>query len=243
MPASPAADKPILVATIGLHGSASTWVFNVVRELLVDAAGEGGVLAAYADQAADMPDAASRAGRHLVLKSHQGSAALDALLAEQGAVILLSVRDPRDAVLSMVQRFRESFPRAAHALARDCARVIALAEAGHPVLRYEDRFFADPATVARLAVQLGLAPTAAAREAIFARYTTEAVRDFTRTVPDLPPERLARDERVTFARLTQIHHTHIGDARSGKWRDPPGNLPEELSRFFAPALERLGYEL
>jgi len=239
MPAS--TTSPKIVATVGLHGSASTWVFNVVRELLVDAAGEAGVLAVYVDQASEMPDGAARAGRHVVLKSHQGSPGLDALLAEQHAVILLSVRDPRDAVLSMVQRFDEKFANAAHALARDCARVIRLAEEGHPVLRYEDRFFADPATLARLAVQLGLAPEAAAREAIFARYTTQAVREFTRLVPDLPPDRLARDERVVFDRLTQIHHTHIGDARSGKWRELPGNLPAELTRFFAPVLERLGY--
>ena len=237
------APAPKIVATVGLHGSASTWVFNVARELLVDAAGEAGVLAIYADQAGEVPEVAARAGRHVVLKSHQGSDGLDALLAREAAVILLSVRDPRDAVLSMVQRFHEPVAHAAHALARDCARVIRLAEAGHPVLRYEDRFFADPATVARLAVQLGVTPGAAAREAIFARYTTDSVRAFTRAVPDLPPERLARDARVVFDRVTQIHHTHIGDARTGKWRELPGNLPAELTGFFAPVLERLGYEI
>ena len=39
---------PGLIATIGLHGSASTWVFNVVRELMIDALGESrDALASY----------------------------------------------------------------------------------------------------------------------------------------------------------------------------------------------------
>jgi hypothetical protein len=32
------------VATVGLHGSASTWVFNVARELMIDSFGEKAVL-------------------------------------------------------------------------------------------------------------------------------------------------------------------------------------------------------
>jgi len=34
-----AVSPPFVVSTSGLHSSASTWVFNVVRELMIDAAG------------------------------------------------------------------------------------------------------------------------------------------------------------------------------------------------------------
>ena len=45
-----AVQVPFLLSTIGLHGSASTWVFNVVRELMIDAVSEPRVLALYADE-------------------------------------------------------------------------------------------------------------------------------------------------------------------------------------------------
>jgi len=40
-----------------------------------------------------------------VIKSHHGSEGMDAWLAAEGARVILSVRDPRDASLSMAQRF------------------------------------------------------------------------------------------------------------------------------------------
>ena len=97
---------PGLIATIGLHGSASTWVFNVIRELMIAALGERQVLAVYADKMEDVPESAGRI-----------------------------VMDP----------------------------------------------------------------------------------------------------------VTQIHRNHIGDGRSGKWRDLPGPAQAELTRFFRPFLDRWGY--
>jgi hypothetical protein len=44
-----------------LHGSASNWVFNVVRELMIDAVSEPRVLAFYADEIGQVPDPAARA--------------------------------------------------------------------------------------------------------------------------------------------------------------------------------------
>lgn len=55
---------PRLIATIGLHASASTWVFIVVREPLITAVGEDAVAGLYADRRDQVPDAAARAGRH-----------------------------------------------------------------------------------------------------------------------------------------------------------------------------------
>ena len=72
---------PGLIATIGLHGSASTWVFNVIREMVAAAVGEAQVLALYADEVGQVPDEAARGGRHMVIKSHHGSQGLDAWLA------------------------------------------------------------------------------------------------------------------------------------------------------------------
>jgi hypothetical protein len=196
------APPPGLIATIGLHGSASTWVFNVVRELMIAALGEQRVVAVYADKVEDVPDAA---GRCLVVKSHHGSAGLDAWLATAWATIFLSLRDARDAAMSMAQRFNAPLNQAVHWIADDCARMMRLAAQGHLLLRYEDRFFEDAA---------------------FA---------------DLPPGRVVSAGRIVMDPVTQIHRIHIGDGRSGKWRDLPGPVQAKLTRFFRPFLDRWGY--
>ena len=229
---------PRLIATIGVHGSASTWVFNVVRELMIAALGEQRVVAVYADKVEDVPDAA---GRCLVIKSHHGSAGLDAWLATARATVFLSLRDPRDAAMSMAQRCNAPLNQTVRWIAEDCARMMRLAAQGHLLLRYEDRFFDDAAAPERLARALGLDPAPAVSTAIFARYRTEAVRAFSAAFADLPPGRVVSAGRIVMDPVTQIHRTHIGDGRSGKWRDLPGPAQAELTRFFRPFLDRWGY--
>jgi len=231
------------VATIGLHASASTWVFNVVRELMIAAVGSERVLALYADRMEQIHDQPERSGRHIVIKSHHGSAELDAWLAAEQAPMILSVRDPRDACLSMAQRFNAPLNHTVVWMANDCQRMMRLAAYGHLMLRYEDRFFDDFSAVGRVADALGLAPPVAETAAIFARYTTEAVRSFARKLSELPPDRLATVGEPKVDRLTQIHEPHIGDGSSGKWRNLPVQIRTELTRRFGPFLERFGYEL
>jgi hypothetical protein len=233
---------PRLVATIGMHASASTWVFNVVRELLIAAVGEPLVLTLYADEVAQLPDEAARAGRHLVIKSHHGSAALDAWIATMGARCFLSVRDPRDACISMAQRFKAPLGQTVRWVANDCNRLLRLAPLCHPLLRYEDRFFEDTAVAGQLADALGLCLDPAVIEAIFTRYRTEAVRRFAQNLADLPPERLSMVASLPMDRVTQILAPHIGDTTSGKWRTLPSPHQAELTRLFGPFLDRFGYK-
>jgi hypothetical protein len=229
---------PRLVATIGMHASASTWVFNVVRELLVATVGAHQVKALYADERAQVPDSA---GHHMVIKSHHGSLELDAWLGSSNARIFLSVRDPRDACISMSQRFRSPLGHTVRWIANDCNRLLRLAPLGHPLLRYEDRFFEDRTVANRLAQALGLQAVPEVIDTIFARYRTDAVRAFAERLDELPPERLTTVVTFKMDRVTQIHGPHIGDTRSGKWRDLPMPLQTELTRIFRPFLDRFGY--
>jgi hypothetical protein len=233
---------PCVIGTIGLHGSASTWVFNVVRELMIAAAGEAQVVALYTEELDELPDEATRARRHLIIKSHHGSAALDAWLSAAQARIFLSIRDPRDACLSMSRRFHAPLERAVQWLADDCSRVMRLAEQSQPVLRYEDRFFENGVSVHRLANALGMALAPSVIEAIAARYRTEAVRSFAQALAELPAERLITAGTSHLVdRVTQIHGPHIGDARSGKWCELPAPLQVALTRRFGAFLDRFDY--
>lgn len=240
MAARPCA-APRGAATAGLHGSASTWVFNIARELLAQAWGEAAPLSFYADEPALFPPEAAGGMRRFLLKFHHGSAGLDAWLAETRVPVLLSLRDPRDAVLSMALRFRAPLNHAVHWLAQDCNRFAALAARGYPVFRYEDRFFDRPESVGRIAQHLGLGCDAQTEAALFARYRTEAVRAFAQELESLPAERLTLVGTHRMDRVTQILGTHIGDACSGKWRLLPPQLRGELTRIFQPFLDRFGY--
>ncbi len=41
--------------------------------------------------------------------------------------------------------------------------------------------------------------------------------------------------------VTQIRSVHIGDARSGKWRELPQPLRAQLTQGFGEFLDRFGY--
>jgi hypothetical protein len=218
-----------VIATVGLHGSASTWVFNVVRETMMIALGEDQVRSFYAETRDEVQAHLVPGRQCAVIKSHHGSADLDAWLAAAGAEIFLSLRDPRDAALSMAQRFKVPLKTAVGWVAADCRRLAALGER-FPLLRYEDRFFEHRATVEDLAGRLNVPLDATEIDGIFARYSTSAVRSFAETLADKEHDS-----------VTQIHRGHIGDARSGKWRGLPAQVQAELTRFFAPFLKRHGY--
>ncbi|MDA8252458.1 MAG: hypothetical protein M0Z28_25270 [Rhodospirillales bacterium] len=233
---------PLLTLTLGLHGSASTWAYNVAREAMAWACGADGVAACFADSPAELLAGTRALGRRVVCKTH-GFPGLDVLAHLTQARLVATVRDPRDAVVSLMERFAAPLSVAVRGVAQDCQYAAWCAAAGHLLLRYEDRFFDDPGTVSRLAAHLGLALPAVEGARIFADWRTERVRAFAASVAALPAERLVRaGDTFLFDRLTQVHHTHVGDGRIGKWRERLDPVAQaELSRLFAPFLQRFGY--
>lgn len=235
---------PRLVVTAGIHGSASTWVFNVARELMIAALGEDRVASFFAEKI-DWLDRPEVTGRHVVMKSHSGGGAGWATLVWLAqAPVLVSVRDPRDAALSMRERFNVTLSEIAPALMADCRLAMRAAQAGHLVMRYEDGFFRDPAVPPRIAKHLGIELGDEVCRMVFERYQTKAVRQFAGSIAELGPDRRVGSPgaRAMLDRVTQIHHTHIGDGAVGKWRSALSD--EEKAKFagtFEPFLRHFGY--
>jgi hypothetical protein len=242
LPSSALRRPPRVVVTMGVHGSASTWAFNVARELMLAVLGAEAVATCFAATPPALLAAPSFPGRHLVCKTH-GWSNLHVFAYLASAPLIVTIRDPRDCVLSLMERFNSSFRVAMNGVARDYQCATACADAGHPTLRYEDRFFDEPTTVRGLAHHIGVEADDAVVGEIFDRYRTERVRAFAATVSSLPRERLeGNGNPLLFDRVTQITRTHIGDGLVGKWRerlDPQQQA--DMSGAFGPFLTRFGY--
>jgi len=153
--------------------------------------------------------------------------------------VVLTIRDPRDAVVSMMDRFGMAFDPACAAVLSASRAVIESAAKPHLLFRYERRFFDDIASVASVAQFLGLSASPAEQRRIFESYTTERVRAFGQSLGELPPERIGVvGTLTTFDTLTHIHRRHIGDQQVGKWRDRFDGV--DLARL-APILRALRY--
>jgi hypothetical protein len=157
--------------------------------------------------------------------------------------IILSLRDPRDACLSMSQRFAAPLQHNAQWLANDCQRVARFADQGHPLLRSEDRSFEESGSVDRLPALLGIGREARqVKQDIFARCRPQAVRCFARQLDDPPPERLIMVGNYKMDCITQVLASHNGDARTGKWRDLPTHVQTGIDPVVPALFGTLGYE-
>ena len=214
----------MIVFTVGLPGSASTWVYNVARAALT----AGGVRAVgfHGETLGDFVKARVSCETNVVVKAHQLEAGLQELVQMSGMPVLISLRDPRDAAVSLIQRFGFDMYVAATHINRSLASLFTLLELARPLtLHYEGDFFNDRASVAAVADFLKIPLAQDALDAIHERFKTESVKAFVSEMEALPSERLRRKRsQKVFDLDTQFHQDHIGDMKSGKW-----------SAFFAPA--------
>lgn len=211
---------PRLVCTVGLHGSASTYLFNVARELLAAALGPDKVLAFFSESVADVLRMPGLTERHAVWKLHCGDELWRPFVHLATPRVLVSIRDPRDCVASLMQRFNAGFQPSVRALQHDCALAIHCADAGYPVFDYNDGFFQQEDTVARIADYLGLDLPAERLQAIHAAFCTDSVRDHAARLMELPEGRRGGDGvRILMDKHTQIHRNHVLDGRAGRWRE------------------------
>ena len=109
------------------------------------------------------------------------------------------------------------------------------------MLRYEEKFFDDRASVERIGRMIALPTDPALEATIFARYRREAVRNFAARITELPPERLGRVGKFNMDQLTQFHEIHVGDGQVGKWRDLAPDTRRALTIRFCHFLDRFGY--
>ena len=89
---------------LGMHGSASTWTFNAVQKIAAVAMRDVRVVPVFVTDT--MPDHDQRSGT-LIVKTHATSVGQE--LARRATAIIVSIRDPRDVVASLMRHHKASF--------------------------------------------------------------------------------------------------------------------------------------
>lgn len=218
----------MLVVTLGTQSSGSTWIFNVVRALMESAGRRFHSTAA--DDGMVMLDGMPLDVQHVVLKCHSMDQRLIRMLRMAGGKLIVSTRDPRDSVVSLIDRFHMSARAAVLDLSKSYATLAVLPpDMVQLSLVYEDRFFDQERTVLRLADLLELPISSEQASDIFATFRPDVVRaGIERRLSDLPA-----DADPYHDPITHWHPGHIGDGLSGKWRE---RLDERTARLIDDGL-------
>lgn len=205
----------------GLKSSGSTWLYNAVIQLLEESGRFSGraarMLPFYADSVHQFPPNAERASL-IVVKTHRPSYALEFLGHFVHARVLITVREPRDAIASLMQRFGHPFEPCLKEVSSNAARLVDLFQNEDAiVLRYEDRFYERLETVEALARHLDLKISNAALRRIFSSLKASNVE---KSISSLSARGAfgASPTPDSFDPRTHWHPGHVGDRQIGKYR-------------------------
>lgn len=215
-----------IILCAGLKSSGSTWLYNATGQLVRASARSAGrrvrISRFYADDVSDFP-AAAQSSDILIVKTHIPSPALRFLTRFTHGSVLLTIREPRDAIASLMQRFGHKFEDCLAEVSAGAAALVALAVSGnHLLLRYEDRFYERQSVLPRIARYLRLDLGLDDGTGLFA--------DIRRSLEqDKVSEQIARLARKglfgrrldpdRFDPKTHWHPGHIGDGRIGKYKE------------------------
>jgi hypothetical protein len=233
------AERPIRVLAAGMVGSGSTFLYNVLREILSFGQSQPTV-ATYSDEWNPLFAMHPR----LVLKSHWGIRALTPQ-AERGLLhSVVSVRHPGDCVCSDMERFGYTFDYALQRVALSlafCERLRTLQET--VLFRYEDGFASSERTAPGLAKVLGLRLPPEKLAEITRKYSAASVRAYAAGLDAIPGLMTGRDNPDdAWCPTTQIHRGHIGKLASGRWRDLPADRRRRIDEACGEDASSFGYD-
>ena len=227
---------------LGMYASGSTWLYNAVRLVAARSLLEQAVWSGYVAAAGDLPPCDP--GVLHLMKSHDLDPATAALLDQRAGRILVSLRDPRDAVASLMRHMRHDFGAALARVersARFCA--VYASDPRATVLRYEDGFIDDPATLDRIARLIGGALAPETRASIFAATRRAAIEAFIAGLPSRPSTLRDAPSGDMLDPETQWHAHHAGRTGNvGVWRDLLDDArARRVLRRLGPCLAAWGY--
>lgn len=201
----------------GMFASGSTWLYNVALAVACDldprARVEGRFVFSKADAAG-----LDGGGVHHIVKAHQAKQGVEAIAAGADAIIV-TLRDPRDAVVSLMQYQGFSFNRALLNVRNAAEACLYLGmQPQAVVLHYETGFVDDPATIDGVARHMGGAISPQRRDEIFQATRRPNLEAFIARIEARPSAIVDRDGDV-YDLATHWHKHHAGrTGETGRWR-------------------------
>jgi hypothetical protein len=227
---------------VGMFSSGSTWAVHAIRSLGNALLPGEPSISVFADTIDQLPAEWSRSDR-LVIKSHDPDEAVAKLLLMHADRIWVTIRDPRDCVASLMTYMHADFDFALDAVAQtalQCERFGV--DQRSVVLRYEDGFIDDPATLDRFAGGFSQILSPRDRDRMFLSTRRPAIE---KMIEQFDPNDTVDDglpgHRVHVA--TQWHTHHVNrTGEVGRWRhtltEAQAGTVEERIRFW---MVRFGY--
>ncbi len=232
---------------LGMFGSASTWTFNVTRQIAAAVKPDQPPRTMFLDVSAPCPAVEAGDGT-LIVKTHGSDAARE--LAERADAIIVTIRDPRDAIVSLMHNNGLPFDvalRMTEVSAWTCSYAM---QRGHSplLLRFEDRFFDDPDTVRRIAALFPARLAAHEGRRIFAALRRDAVDAFIAGMDRLPTTHSHFNKATGRPDIYDVdtgwHKHHAGrDAAVGRWRrDLTDDQRRTIEWRMRVWMEKVGYD-
>jgi hypothetical protein len=218
---------------LGMQASASTWIYNAVLKvapILIPDTPAKGRFVAYHGKLGFLDEP----GQLHIVKTHGVDAQTQLELGKRATSIIISIRDPRDVVASLLLYHDTNFKQALMEVER--AAVTCANFALDPrafVLRYETQFSEDPVTIDRIAGVFGCELPRHERDRVFAESRRENVEKLINNLDQLPSARRYGED--LFDSETQWHKLHVGrTGEIGKWRRTlsEGQIARIEARFF-----------
>lgn len=230
------------VLCAGLFGSGSTWAFNVAASALRKHL-DRPVARLYADQIDEVARQTIHRSDCFVTKTHLPDASVSDLCRSDNVDAILTVRDPRDAVSSIMERFGKDFSAALAQVEKSASLLLYLWEQTPMlVLKYEEAFTGKRGITA-IAAHLGVALSSEDERSTEQRFSAPVVA---RRVARLLSRGVfsGKDPAMEWEAGTQWHPFHVGDGRIGKFRALlTTNESDEILYKTEPFCAAFGYEL
>jgi hypothetical protein len=205
---------------LGMYGSASTWLLNAVRQIC-EFAQQDKIQIYFVSTRREFPEFAQPGVTHLV-KSHEISDdGTIVALSGRADKILMTMRDPRDAVTSLMAYHGHDFDKALGLVGQTAHLCMGFAKDRRTQLfQYESGFFEEQQTIHKLAGILGHQLPDEAAQRIFSGLQRGEVEKYIaglRTQPGVLQDRLSGD---LLDPATQWHTHHAGrSGEVGRWQN------------------------
>jgi hypothetical protein len=178
----------------------------------------------------------------MIVKTHILGPKSANLVRRGEAKLFLPVRDPRDAICSLMKRFGSSFQTALDMVAASIDNILdTQIMLPHLALRFEDRFFESPGAVTRICDYFGTRVTEHEPSELIDCLKPEKVQSI---IQQLEQTRRIDPNRAQESadRQTNWHPNHVGDRRVGKYRDMLSHAQiAQVNDRLGAFMEKFGY--